>query len=83
LKNYFSNHYKKKNIIKYGGKILTDEDIEVLCQQRLKSQREYYVQNKEKILQKDKLRYEKKKQQTFETKYKLYIDNVIMKYQQK
>jgi hypothetical protein len=69
--------------MKYRKRILTDEDIEALCQQRLKLQREYYAQNKEKILQKDKLRYEKKKQQTFETKYKPYIDNIIMKYQQK
>jgi hypothetical protein len=69
--------------MKYRKRILTDEDIEALCQQRLKLQREYYAQNKEKILQKDKLRYEKKKQQTFETKYKPYIDNIITKYQQK
>jgi hypothetical protein len=35
-----------------------------------------------KNLQKNKLKYEKKKQQTFESKYKPYIDNIIMKYQQ-
>jgi hypothetical protein len=69
--------------MKYRKKILTNENIEALHQQRLKLQHKYYVQNKEKILQKDKLRYEKKKQEIFESKYKPYIENVIMKYQQK
>jgi hypothetical protein len=48
--------------MKYRKRILTDEDIEAFCQQRLKLQHKYYAQNKEKILQKDKFRYQQKKQ---------------------
>jgi hypothetical protein len=48
--------------MKYGKRIMTDENIEARRQQRIKSQHEYYARNKDKILQKDKLRYQQKKQ---------------------